>query len=120
MVVPRHYRVRAFMGGGVLDLREARFGPGVTEIDILVFMGGVEVYVPPGVRVECSGAGIMGGFETDTDEPATLGPAQPVLRINGMAIWGGVEVQTRLRGESAKAYKRRRKEEERRGGRRGA
>ncbi len=117
MVVPRHYKVSAFMGGGVLDLREARFGPGVTEIDVFVFMGGVEVYVPPGVRVECSGAGIMGGFGTDTDEPPNPSPTQPVLRLSGMAIWGGVEVQTRLPGESAKAYKRRRRDERRgRGG----
>ena len=115
MVVPRHYKVTAFMGGGVLDLREARFGPGVTEVDVFVLMGGVEVYVPPGVRVECSGAAVMGGFETDTDEPPNPSPVQPILRLSGFCMWGGVEVQTRFPGESTRAYKRRRKEERKRG-----
>ena len=113
-VVPRRFKVTAIMGGGVLDLREARFGPGVTEIDVFVFMGGVEVYVPPGVRVECSGAALMGGFGTDTGDVGTFSPMQPVVRLSGMAVWGAVDAQTRLPGESEKQYKRRRKEEERR------
>ncbi len=39
---------------------------------------------------------------------------QPVVRLSGMVIWGGVDVQTRLPGESEKQYKRRRREERRR------
>jgi hypothetical protein len=116
MAVPRHFKVTAVMGGGVLDLREARFGAGVTELELFVLMGGVEVLVPPGVRVECSGAAIMGGLGTDTDEPTAASPDQPVLRLNGFVIWGGVDVQTRFPGESEKQYKRRRKEERRRRG----
>jgi hypothetical protein len=113
MVVPRHYKVTAFLGGGVLDLREASFGPGVTEMDVSAIMGGVQVFVPPGVRVECSGAAIMGGFGTDTDDPAGAAADGPVLRLSGFALWGGVDVQTRLVGETEKAYKRRRREERR-------
>lgn len=115
-VVPRHFKVTAVAGGAVIDLREARFAPGVTEIDVFVFMGGVEVFVRPGVRVECSGGAVMGGFDADTDDPATASPLQPVVRLNGMAIWGAVEAQSRYPGESAGAYKKRRREERRRQG----
>ena len=42
-IVPQHLKVWATMGGAVIDLREARFAPGVTEIELFVLMGGVEV-----------------------------------------------------------------------------
>ena len=54
-------------------------------------MGGVEIKVPEGVRVESGGGGIMGGFE-GVDQFGD-DPDGPVLRIDGLAIWGGVEVK---------------------------
>ena len=113
-VVPRYLKIVAVMGGAEIDLREARFGPGVTEIDIFAMLGGVEVLVPPGVRIECSGAAVAGGFETDTDDVGVPSPATPVLRLSGIAIFGGVEAQTRYPGESARDHKRRRREERKR------
>jgi len=98
-IVPRHLKVFAFMGGVELDLREARFGPGVTEIDITVVMGGVEIVLPPGVRVESFGAALMGGFEAQAGDATALSPLNPVVRLSGMALMGGVETKTRLPGE---------------------
>jgi hypothetical protein len=111
--VPRQLRVRVMMGGAVIDLREARFAPGVTDIDVFAMMGGVELLVPPGVRVECSGAALMGGFTADTRDVANAPPGQPVVRLSGLAIWGGVEAQVRLPGETEKAYRKRRRQERR-------
>jgi hypothetical protein len=37
-----------------------------------------------------------------------------VVRLSGIAMFGGVETQTRLVGESTRDYKRRRREEKRR------
>jgi hypothetical protein len=112
-LVPRHLKVMALLGGAEIDLREARFGPGVTEIDVFALMGGVELLVPPGVRVECSGAAFAGGFVADTSDVGTLSPTAPLVRLSGMAVFGGVEAQTRYPGESARDYKRRRREERR-------
>jgi hypothetical protein len=117
-MVPRHLKVVAVMGGAEIDLREARFGPGVTEIDVFALMGGVEILVPPGVRVECSGAAMAGGFTADTSDVGTLSPTAPVVRLSGMAFFGGVEAQTRFPGESTRDYKRRRREERRQARRR--
>jgi hypothetical protein len=114
-IVPRQLKVIAVMGGAELDLREARFGPGVSEIEIFVLMGGVSIIVPPGVRVESLGAAFMGGFEMKAGDATALSPANPVLRVSGLAIMGGVETETRLPGESAKEAKRRRRKQRREG-----
>ena len=108
-IVPRQLKVVVLMGGAELDLRDARFGAGVTEIEIFVAMGGVTIIVPPGVRVESIGAAFMGGFEMKAGDADALSPANPVLRLSGLAIMGGVETETRLPGESAKEAKRRRR-----------
>lgn len=109
----RHLDVLALMGGVELDFREAHFAPGVTRVNALAIMGGVEILVPPGVKVESEGVGIMGGFESfgqvGDDHPDT-----PVLRISGLALMGAVEIQQRLPGESARDARLRRREERRR------
>jgi hypothetical protein len=110
-IVPRQLKIVALMGGAEIDLREARFGPGVTEIEVFVVMGAVEIIVPPGVHVETVGGAFMGGFELHAGDATALSPANPVLRLSGLAIMGGVGTETRLPGESAKEAKRRRKRE---------
>lgn len=91
--VPRNLRVVAVMGGVQLDLREAEFPPGVTEIRAFVFMGGLDVQVPPGVRLETDGVAILGGFEDRVDESGAAGRDAPIVRITGVAIMGGVSAE---------------------------
>lgn len=103
--------VVALMGGVGLDFRDARFGPGVTEVSIFAMMGGAEIIVPPGVHVEVDGIAIMGGFEDARYGDPPLDPNAPVLHIGGVAIMGGVEVTVRRSGESVREAKKRLKEE---------
>jgi hypothetical protein len=103
-LLPRHLKVFAAAGGAELDLRDAKFGPGVTEIDVWVLMGGVEITVPLGVRVEVFGGAFMGGFDSSAGDAESLHPSQPVLRITGLAVMGGVEVK--VRRPSGKVLKR--------------
>ena len=113
-VPARNIYAAAMMGGIGLDFRDARFGPGITEVTIFAFMGGVEVIVPPGLHVQSDGIAIMGGFDHRSDGPPP-GPDAPVLRINGVALMGGFEISTRLPGETAgEARKRRRLERKKR------
>lgn len=102
-LVPRELKVVAVMGGVEIDLREARFSPGVSEIDVTAFMGGVEIIVPRGVRVEVLGAAFMGGFEADAGDASALDASQPVLRVTGLAIMAGVEVKVRRPGKKTLA-----------------
>jgi hypothetical protein len=98
-LVPRELKVWAALGGALIDLRDAKFAPGVTEIDVTAFMGGVEIIVPRGVRVETLGAGVMGGFGASAGDASALDPGQPVLRVTGLAIMGGVEVKVQKPGK---------------------
>jgi hypothetical protein len=112
-VPPRKMNSLALMGGAGLDFREARFGPGVTEVTILAIWGGVDVIVPPGITVETHGMGIMGGFDSYSQTVDSDDPLAPVLRIRGLAIMGGVEVRMMLPGETTRDARRRLKEERR-------
>jgi hypothetical protein len=112
----RNIRALACMGGVELDFREALFPPGETRVFAGAVMGGIEVLVPPGVRVETSGFAFMGGFDEETGGPdlPAPGPDAPVLRITGFAMMGGVDVAVRYPGESARDAKRRKRESSRR------
>jgi hypothetical protein len=104
---PRQLNVIAVMGGVELDFREARFAPGVTEVTCFAMMGGIEITVPPGVHVETSGMGLMGGFAHSGSADAPADPNAPVLRIGGVAIMGGVELNVRFPGENRGDARRR-------------
>lgn len=111
----RKLRVLAMMGGVELDFREARLGPGVTEVWVVAMMGGVQIIVPPGLPVEATGLGLMGGFDAIDRTPPVPDPERPALRIRGFALMGGVEVKTRLLGEGFRGARRRLEREARRG-----
>jgi len=105
----KNYTV-AVMGGTELDFREAVFGPGVTEVQVFAFWGGVDIIVPPGLNVESQGIAILGGFDYLADvgvpPPDMDGPT---LRITGLACMGGVDVSVRHPGETARDARRRRR-----------
>lgn len=101
--------VVAFMGGAELDFREARFGPGVTEVIVFAVMGGAEIIVPPGVHVDMNGLAVMGGFSQTGSVPLPTDPNAPVLRIGGFCLMGGVEVSIRYPGERSRDARQREK-----------
>lgn len=110
-LVPRTVHATAIMGGISLDFREAVFPPGRTRLRVTAIMGGVEIIVPPHVAVAADGVAIMGGFEDVHRAPARPDPDAPMLVITGVAFMGGVDIKTRLPGETAwQAWKRERRE----------
>jgi hypothetical protein len=90
-VVPRFHTALAIMGGGTLDLTEARFAEPEVTITAVTIMGGIEILVPDDITVRVQGFGFMGGFDhrSSGDGP----PGAPVVTINGIALMGGVEVK---------------------------
>jgi hypothetical protein len=109
--VPRKLRVMGLMSGTVLDFREARFPPGVVEVEIRSMMGSTEIIVPPGLAVETHGSAIMGGFQEVNRTPTHPDENAPLLRVHGFVIMGGVDIRMRLPGETGRDANRRQKRE---------
>lgn len=95
MAVPRHLYVRAFMGNVELDLRDATFAPGVSEIEVAATMSNVEITVPSGVRVECTGNALLGSFESRLRDTAASGTSASatIIRVSGQALLSSVEIK---------------------------
>jgi hypothetical protein len=109
--VPRRMKIVAMMGGANLDLREARFPPGIIDIEVKAVMGGIHIIVPPGLAVQMHGSAIFGGFQDVNRAPANPDPAAPLLRVRGLTLMGGVSIEMRLPGESDRGARRRARRE---------
>jgi hypothetical protein len=94
--MPEILHVRAVMGSVELDLRDADFAPGVTEIRIRSIMGSVEIDLPETVRVQDDGRAFMGSFVVSSRRRRRSAPPTdgPIVRITGRAIMASVEVET--------------------------
>jgi hypothetical protein len=110
----RKIRAFALMGGVELDFREALFSGEPIHVHAGAMMGGVDILVPPGVRVETDGFAFMGAFEEDTEVGGVAPADAPLIRVSGFAFMGAVEISSRYPGETARQAKRRRKEDARR------
>lgn len=96
-VVPESHTSLAAFGGNTLDLTSAHFTSQHSTISANAFFGGIEIKVPEGVRVHVDGVGIFGGYSTRVKsgaiDPSTLPPSAPTIRITGLALFGGVDIQ---------------------------
>lgn len=90
-VVPRTFQAFALFGGVEIDLRDASLEDREVTIIANAIFGGVDITVPEGVAVITSGAGIMGGYDGPSDDGGA--PDGPVIRIKGVALFGGVDVR---------------------------
>jgi hypothetical protein len=100
MAVPDGLVIRSLMGSVELDLREAGFREGVTEVQVRALMGCVEVLLPQDVEVECHGGAFLGNFvhRSAASSPDPAAASRRVVRITGRAVLGNVEFVTAPRG----------------------
>lgn len=90
--VPRHTVLVTILGGLEADLAEAELAAPEVMITKVSVIGGVDIRVPPGVRVEVTHFfALLGGREIDTDVPPAANA--PVLRIRAFTLIGGVQVR---------------------------
>ena len=95
---------RAIMGGMELDLSEAELAT-TARLDVTAVMGGIDVLVPEGWRVELMSGGFAGGAENLTD-PDGVEIGAPELIVDARTYFGGVSIRTAE--ESGVAPQRRR------------
>lgn len=100
---PAEMAAVAILGGVELDFRDAVLSEGVTEINCFAFWGGIDITVPPGVRVDSTGFALLGGFDQVANLDNNPGPDAPVIRVNGFAMMGGVDIKVAKPGTGKKA-----------------
>ena len=112
-----HLTAFAFWGGCEIDLRGAEIEGGSIEVDAVAIMGGIDIVVPEGIKVELTGVPIMGGCSASGVKDVPVIPGTPVVRIRGVAFWGGIAVRSRpsLEEEKRRREERRLRREEVRG-----
>lgn len=88
--VPRHTVAIAVLGGVDVDFGQAELAAPEVMITKVSIIGGVNVRVPPGMRVEVSNFAILGGRNINLAGP--LAQNAPVLHIRSFSIIGGVNV----------------------------
>lgn len=95
--VPQRMHATTVLGGVDLDLRTAILPPGEISFHAICVLGGVEIIVPPEMRVIDDSWAIMGGIEVPPDSPESASQNAPVLRITGIAILGGISIRRKPR-----------------------
>lgn len=92
-VAARHLALSAVLGNVEIDLRDAKFGTGTTEIHVNAVLGHIAVTLPAGTRVEQQASGVLGSIECP---PSPWSPARrsaPHVRLTGRALLGAVEIR---------------------------
>ena len=80
--------VVALLGGGEIDLREAKLANGRARLEMNLIMGGITLRVPEDWAVEFQGTPIMGGVEDQTRRQA--GEPRGRLIVTGILLLSGI------------------------------
>ena len=85
--------ITAFMGGGLLDLRQARLAEGEVELRVFAMWGGYELRVPPDWDLTIDVLPLLGAVE-DKRTLSETGDGSQRLVLRGVVIMGGMEIKT--------------------------
>lgn len=83
----------AVFGGVTLDLRQATPVPEGASVNATAAFGGIDVLVPRGWRISVRSTPIFGGLHDKTDHSQPLAPDAPTLHIDGVCLFGGLDVK---------------------------
>ncbi|MDU0477936.1 DUF1707 domain-containing protein [Staphylococcus chromogenes] len=83
----------AILGDNLLDLTSASFADRDITINVCSVLGDIKIIVPDDVHVTAPGFALLGEFEVKNQGSAPAGA--PVIRVQGLAVLGSVEVERR-------------------------
>jgi hypothetical protein len=90
--------ILAVLGGVELDFREAVLPGREVVVRVVTVLGGVDITVPPEMRViDDGGVAILGGKDLAGASAESAGPDSPVLRVQGTCVLGGIDVKRKAR-----------------------
>jgi hypothetical protein len=83
----------AIFGGITLDLRGARPDRSGASINATAVFGAIDILVPKGWRLSVRSTPIFGGLEDKTDHSEPTAADAPILHVDAVALFGGVEIK---------------------------
>ena len=95
--VPEAMSAVTVLAGGDLDFRAAVLPPGEIRLKVTCVVAGLDIVVPPEMRVIDGAWAIMGGIEVPPETPESNRADAPVLHLTGITIMGGVSVRRKPR-----------------------
>jgi hypothetical protein len=95
-VEPKMAAVTVF-GGATFDFRDVQLPQREITLNCTTVFGGVEVIVPPEMRVIDSGIALFGGRDAGPGSAESSDPNAPVLRLTGLTLFGGLGVKHKRR-----------------------
>jgi len=87
-----YVRVVIYCGGVRMDLSSAQIAPQGLEIKATKIMGGIDIIVPTGCRVDLRPTTVMGGTIAPTPEE-DLPDDAPEITVRCMTLMGGLKVR---------------------------
>lgn len=91
--VPQKFRCMAVFGGSKIDFSKAIFSSLVTELRLTAVFGGIEIILPPKMRIFLNQRPIVGGIIAHFSKEELPSDA-PSIHIRAAAILGGIEINT--------------------------
>ena len=93
-------------GGASLDFRDVQLPQREISLHCSSVFGGVDIVVPPEMRVIDSGIALFGGRDTDSGSAESDAPDAPVLRLTGLTLFGGLSLRHKPRKPKDKELRR--------------
>jgi len=84
-------KIETAFGGMKVDLRQVKLAKEGATLEVNAVFGGGEILVSRDMHVQASGTGVFGGWNNNFE--TTSKSSEPVLKITGSAVFGGVEVK---------------------------
>ncbi len=85
--------VTTVFGSCKLDLRHATISSDVTEINVNVYFGSLELIIPEGIEIDVEAAVVLGSREIKLAHPASPSDYRPLIRVTGAVALGSVKVR---------------------------
>jgi len=104
-VEPKITSVTVF-GGATFDFRDVQLPQREITLNCTTVFGGVEIIVPPEMRVIDSGIALFGGRDTGAGSAESSDPNAPVLRLTGLTLFGGLGLKHKQRKIKSKDDRR--------------
>jgi predicted membrane protein len=82
--------LNAVFGSVVLDLRDAVITNDV-QINATAVFGGIDIFIPGGIRVKINNIPIFGGVSNKAEE--CLDAGAPVIYLNSTCMFGGIDIK---------------------------